>query len=113
MSEEDSHQQLTPAKKIITFLSEELEIPAEKINLTSRLRQDLGLEGDSAADLLEAYSLLYDVEIDAFRINDYFGAPSELNPLLAHFLWIFGNSRPLKTLTVADLIRALDTKELK
>jgi len=103
----------TPAQKVISFFAEQLGVLPESVNLTSRLRQDLGLNGEEAADLLELYALSFDVDIDAFRINDYFGADAGMIPVLSYLLWIFGNGRPLKTLTIADLVRAFDSGKLE
>ncbi|PJB73178.1 MAG: hypothetical protein CO093_01230 [Alphaproteobacteria bacterium CG_4_9_14_3_um_filter_47_13] len=102
----------TPAHKIRAFLAEELAIPPETINLTARLRQDLKLDGTEAAELLELFSLVFDIDISGFRINDYFSEGTMISPLLSGFLWVFGNGRPLKTLRVSDLVHAFDKGKL-
>lgn len=106
----------TKAHKVRAFIANELAVPPESVNLTSRLRQDLKIDGADAADILEAFALSFDVDDSAFRANDYFGtgaggfAPV---PGLEWVLWFFGNGRPLKTLTVADLVRAVEKGYLK
>ncbi len=109
---DDQPLQQTPAQRVIEFFSTELALPPEQIDLTSRLRQDLGIDDADAADLMEAYALTFDIDISAFRINDYFGADIGVHPVLSHIMWLFGNSRPLKTLTVADCAKALETGRL-
>lgn len=109
---DDPDKYESPAKKVTSFFSNELALPAEQINMTSRLRQDLKIDGVDAANILEAYALTFDVDIDSFRVNDYFGTETEIHPVWGWILWIFGNGRPLKTLTVADLVRAFEKGRL-
>lgn len=98
--------------KVTAFLARELSVPEGNITPATRLRQDLGLDGEDAEYVLEAFSLHFDVNIDGFRFNDYFGPEAGINPVLSFVLWIFGNSKPLKTLRVSDLINATATKRL-
>lgn len=105
-------QELIVRDKVMTFLSRELSVGKTNITPSTRLRQDLGLDGEDAEYLLEAFSLHFDVNIDSFRFNDYFGPEAGGNPVLSFVLWIFGNSKPLKTLRVNDLINATATKKL-
>lgn len=102
----------SPAQKVIAFFSNELAVPPEGINMTSRLRQDLKMNGIDAVNILEAYALTFDVDIGNFRTNDYFGTEKEIHPVLGWMFWIFGNARPLKTLTIADLVRAFEAGKL-
>ena len=111
MTEIDEKYQ-TPAHKVRAFLANELAVAPETINLTSRLRQDLHVNGVDAGDIVEAFSLTFDIDISGFRVNDYFGPGPERSPFLSGILWIFGNGRPLKTLTVADLVRAFESGKL-
>ena len=110
--DESSQIRQTPAQIVVNFLSEELGIPVEEINLTSKLRQDLKVDGEKAVDLLELFSLTHDVNIDSFRVNDYFGDEIANNRAIMFMMWLFGNGRPLKSLTVVDLIKSLETGKL-
>lgn len=112
MSEVLADQQQSMAARVVAFLSGELAVPPERIGMLTRLRQDLKMDGVDAANLIETFALTFDVDIDAFRVNDYFTAEQGINPLLCHILWIFGNGRPLKTLTVKDLILAAEKRKL-
>lgn len=109
---EAAGQYETTAHKVRTFLANELALPPDQINLTSRLRQDLKMQGGDAADIIEAFSLTFDVDITYFRANDYFGPGIDINPALATILWVFGNGKPLKTLTVKDLILSVEKGRL-
>jgi len=103
----------TPARRVRDFLAEELDMPAEKINLTSRLRQDLKITASDAADILESFSLTFGIDIGGFRVNDYFSAGPTPHPAFSFLLWLFGNAKPLKTLRVTDLVRAFEAGKLE
>jgi len=100
------------ASRVVAFLSNELAIPASDIKMLTRLRQDLKLNGVDAANMIEAFGLTFDVNVDAFRANDYFAPEEGGNEKLLWVLWIFGNGKPLKTLTVKDLILAVEKGRL-
>lgn len=106
-------KQESMASRVIAFLSNELAVPPEKIGMLTRLRQDLKINGVDAANLIEAFALTFDVDNDTFRVNDYFTPDEGINPLMARIFWIFGNGRPLKTLTVKDLILAAEKGALR
>ena len=93
-------------RQIIIFLSKELSLDPGNLSPQKKIRQDLGVDGGDALELLEAFSTEFGVEFDTFRINDYFGPEAGINPVLSAVLWVFGNSKPLKTLRILDLFRA-------
>lgn len=96
-------RQIKAAEEVIAFLARELDVPQETITPASRLRQDLGLDGEDAEYLIEAFGLHFDLDMSGLRINDYFAADAGVNPVLSYMLWIFGNGRPLRTLRVSAL----------
>ena len=91
---------------VLAFLAEELGLEREKLSIWTRLREDLKLDGDAANELIVNYAYAFHVDIEGFRVNDYFNAGTGGNPspFLAKILWLFGNATPLKTLTVRDLV---------
>lgn len=93
---------------VIRFLSEALDVPAQRILPQTRLRQDLGVNGENADELFRDFSYVFRVNIDGFRINDYFGPGPSLNPIWGTMLTLFGNTKALKTLRVNDLAEAAD-----
>lgn len=95
---------------MLAFLAEELDAPLDKLSIWTRLREDLKLDGDAANELIVNYAYAFHVDIDAFRVNDYFnaGTGGNPNPVLAKILWLFGNALPLKPLTIGDLIRGAE-----
>ncbi len=102
----------TDLERVIAFLCKELALTPEKVTLHARLRQDLGVDGEDAEYLLEGFVHLFEIDDSRLRLNDYFGPEAGFNPVLSFILWIFGNRKPLKTLRVADLVRAVGSKRL-
>lgn len=97
---------------LIAFLGEEIGETREQITIWTRVRQDLGVDGDAAADLIANYAYAFHVDIENFRFNDYFNTGGNPHPVLAWWLSLFGNGRPLKTLTVRDLIQGAEAGRL-
>lgn len=72
----------------------------------SRLFHDLGIDGDTAEELLIEFRDLFDVDLSQFRFNEYFGG--EVGAGLRFFLMRIGekfgiNLVKLKPLTLQDL----------
>lgn len=96
-------------KDVVAFLGEELGALPDDVSVWTRLRQDLRVDGDAANGLLADFSYVFAVDMAGFRVNDYFRAgDGGAHPVLSAILWLFGNAKPLKTLTVRDLVRAAD-----
>ena len=102
---------VTKQVEVIEFLSRELAMDKSKIWPSSRLRQDLRVDGADAMQLIEAFSVAFEVDTDDFRFTDYFGEKPQPQ-WVAYMLWIFGNGQPLKTLTVQNLIHSALLKKL-
>jgi hypothetical protein len=75
------------------------------------LYHDLGIWGDDADELLEAYADKFGVEIAPFRWTDYF--PNEGNPVWELLKNLFRARKEYKRLTIADLQRGIENKELE
>jgi len=93
---------------VIAFLAQTLALPEEKVTIWSRLRQDLHVDGDVAADLIADFAYAFHVDLENFRFNDFFNTGGNAPAWMAWWLSWFGNAKTLKTLTVRDLIRAAD-----
>ena len=102
---------VTTQIEVIEFLSRELAMDKSKIWPSSRLRQDLKVDGADAMQLVAAFSVTFDVDTEDFRVTDYFGEKPQPQ-WVAFVLWLFGNGQPLKTLTVQNLIHAALLKKL-
>lgn len=102
------------AAQIVALLAEALDIPAQRIGMLTRLRQDLKLDGPVAEEVIALFALTFEVDTGPFRVNDYFAATpgGAGNGFFAPLLWMFGNAKPLKTLTVKDLVLAAENGTL-
>jgi hypothetical protein len=103
---------MTTYHDVVNFLADELNIDPAAIGPHTRLRQDLGINVDTADELVKDFSYTFRADISSFRINDYFGPDSGVGELAAFFLGLFGNAKRLKTLTVAELARAAEKRKL-
>lgn len=72
---------------VITWLSSYLGIRSSKIKATSRICEDLGVDGDDASELLDAYAKAFGVDCRNFRSARYFG-PEAGAHILSPLLWI-------------------------
>ena len=59
-------------QSISEFVAEFCAIPQSQLSATSRLEEDLGVSGDDAADLLEAFSTRYSVDLSSIRPHRHF-----------------------------------------
>lgn len=96
------------------FLANFLGVPKKKIRIDSDIRFDLGVDGDDADHLIEAFSREFDVDISKFHIEEYFGSEKGINPIAVLLQLIFARKyRPRgKRLMVRDLVHALGAKRL-
>ena len=99
-------------RKVVTFLGKELLCDPNRLGPHTRLRQDLGVGIDNAETFFEAFAVEFDVDIESFRINDYFGDVPTMNGVLMYLLSVFGNAKILKTLRVCDLVWAAEQGRL-
>jgi len=80
--------------------------PRRKIVLDAALGDALGIDGDDAADLLNAFAAAFKVDLSAFDFEAYFGREAGFNP----FVWLYGKVTgtlpTYKPLTVRALVIA-------
>ena len=53
--------------RVLAFAARQCGITVEKVDLLSRLREDLGLDGDDAAEFFDAFIKEFGVNLDALR----------------------------------------------
>lgn len=92
---------------VLDFLSNTLKKPKSKIHLSDSIFHDLGVDGDDAIDLIRDYSERFNVSLDDFKINDYFGSEGSS---LIHLVIELVTKRSYKSmprLEVKDLIEGV------
>lgn len=87
---------------MIKFLSIFCSVNPKKITMMTSLRDDLGIDGEDAEELMLAYSKKFNVNLSNFRFDRYFfnEYPSSI---LDFFCGLFCKSH-LDTILVKDLI---------
>lgn len=91
------------SQPLVTFLSEELSVPSSRLSATTRLLQDLGVDGDDGVELIESYGLRFGVDLAGFQPARHFGPEAGGNPLTWAW-WVVSRHWPkFVPITVADL----------
>ncbi|MCD7931080.1 MAG: DUF1493 family protein [Tannerellaceae bacterium] len=75
-----------------------------------RLYHDLNIYGDDVDDFFDEYQKLFDVTIHPFNFTDYF--PEEGWDWSSIVRFFTGKENTYKELTIADLQKGIDNKEL-
>ncbi len=91
------------SQPLVTFLCEELKVPPSRLSATTRLFQDLGVDGDDGVELIQNYGLLFSVDLSGFQPTLHFGPEAAGNPFI--WFWWFVSRRWPKfvPITLADL----------
>jgi len=100
--------------KVIEFVSNEIGIDEAKLKPELSLYHDLGVDGEDALELLEAFSKVFNVDVTGFPLPDYFGNEGSMSPI--GFLKGLITSRTKdckKRLTIEDLIESAERGRLK
>jgi hypothetical protein len=78
----------------------------------TRIEQDLGITGDEAYEFIDAFSKQFSVDVTNFRFDSYFELEGDwILPALVRFF--SSKKREVKmVLTLSDLEKAVESKEL-
>lgn len=96
------------SQQVLEFVAQECGVSKQNITADTRLVEDLGIVGDDAFELFEAYAKQFSIEPGSFIFEDYFPTEGfDLAGLLASF---FRKSKPLKTVTIGMLIASARAK---
>jgi len=102
-------------KKIKHFLeSDRWGLEKREIQRNTKIEQDLRLTGDDAVEFIVAFGEEFDVDVSNFMADEYFEAEgtfpfqNTINSLLG-----IKNKSPKKILTIGDLEKAIELKELR
>ena len=99
---------------LILFLSRQLSLPTNKITPKLSLFHDLGVDGDDAYELLEAYAFKFNVDTKEFRFDDYFGPEEPATPWGLILELLFKRQyKKKKRFTVEDLVNGIDSGKIK
>jgi len=107
-------------ERVKTLVARETSMRIERISLKTRIAQDIGCDGDDAAELFEAFAKEFDVDLTGIQWNKHFcgeGLPPGglFGVLVAVFGWaVRGKSLCdddfLEPITLGDLVEAATAK---
>lgn len=96
-------------EQVISILSDQTGITADKITMSSRLGTDLGLDGDDVHDVLSQLESNYGLSPNDFPFDEYFNPENDLWGIQR----LFGrrkDGRNGKHLTVAQVVDSIEAK---
>ncbi len=99
--------------KVRNFVSQQTGTSISKLNLNTRLSEDLGVEGDDANDFVQAFSEVFDVDLTHLVFDEYFYPEGAFNPI-SYLLYRKLFNRPKSQhipITLGRLVEAVSKKE--
>ena len=98
-------------QKVREFISEQINVPFERIRPGMRLLQDFGVDGDDATELFEAFEQRFAVDLSGFVFERHFGPEGgpPIGLLLDILRRLWGKYEPLVPVTVDDLIASAES----
>ncbi len=99
-------------KRVIEFIAAQSATSISRISPATTLFGDLGIDGDDAGDLLEAFVATFHVDLSQFEFTEHFGTEGlGCSFPVFWFLAIFGSGSPeqrvgLKAISISDLVQA-------
>jgi acyl carrier protein len=96
-------------EEVAAFLASSCSVPRRKLQATSCLQTDIGVDGDEAAELMLAFAERFQVSLEPFEFQKYFYDEwSLVNPIcLVGRLLCRSRKIPV---TVGDLVESADAR---
>lgn len=91
---------------VIGFVSEFTGCDSSSIARERRLGEDLGIDGDDAAEFMRAFAARFSVDLTSFKSARYYGPEAGWNPVAAVYYIIAGNQ--LEPISVDRLVEAAE-----
>ncbi len=88
---------------LVAFLCEQLNVPPLRLTATTRLLQDLGVDGDDGVELIHEFSLRFGVDLAKFDPSLHFGPEAGASPLIWIWWIVSGRWPKCVPITLADL----------
>ena len=89
-------------QKIIRLVAESTGVDESLITASTRLGEDLGVDGDDASDMIAALASNFHVDLAAFDFSRHFGPEAGFSPISIHL------SPRLEPVTVGHLAEAVE-----
>jgi len=89
--------------ELLSFLASELRVDRSRLKGTTRLQQDLGVDGEDGEGLLLAFSKSFAVDLSGLDLSRHFGPEAGPNPIV-WLWWLLTFSWPkLEPIRIGDL----------
>jgi acyl carrier protein len=90
--------------QVNSFIASRLNVSLETLMPDTRLREDLGVDGDDAIEFLEDFAETFGVDMTDFRFSKHFGPEAGFNPFYYAYISLL-KKRKVDTspITISDL----------
>ncbi|QJE98961.1 DUF1493 family protein [Luteolibacter luteus] len=89
--------------EVTRFVAGEIGCDPSKLTPATRLLEDLGIDGDDAAELMESFAFRFAVDLTGYDHRRHFGPEAGWSPVVIH------PSAPLIPITIIRLAEAAET----
>ena len=94
-------------QEVINLVADQTGVSPSRITASTRIGEDLGVDGDDASDLLKAFASHFHVDLDRFEFSRHFGPEAGGNPFYYLYCFFTGRGR-LAPVTVGQLAEAAE-----
>ena len=93
--------------QIVEFVAEKTFTDKQKINLSTRLGEDIGLDGIDAWEFFQAFQSRFRIDLNNFKFDKHFGPEAGFNPLWYLYMYLFKPKKlKLSPIQVIDLFNS-------
>ncbi len=97
-------------KQIRQLLARQMGVRENKVTMATRLRHDLGMDGDDAFEFLDDFRKKFSVDMTDFPYDSYFGPESPFSYVVLYHLLFDRSKLKKRELTVRELVALTETK---
>jgi len=98
---------------VLKFVADYCSLDVDDLRPATSLFADLRIDGDDAAEFMQAFSNRFGVDISEFNFSRYFGSEAGFNPVVSLFRSMLGRTYRFTPITIADLAKAAESKKWK
>lgn len=91
---------------VVGLIAEFTGYDSSWIQGSTRLMEDLGVDGDDAAELLQEFASRFKVDLSRFEFQRHFGPEAGWNPIAAAYYLVVGSE--LEPISVKQLVEAAE-----
>ncbi len=90
-------------QQVIQLVSNQTGVETSRLTAETRLGEDLGVDGDDAADLLAKFADRFQVDLTGFEFDRHFGPEAGWSPCR-----VFTDGEDMTPVTIGDLAAAAE-----